>query len=144
MVEIREAVPNDAEAIAELNNLQMGYKISEKDTYERLVKVLASEGNKIFVAVIEGKVVGYVHANDYDLLYFPHMKNIMGIAVNENFKRQGIGHLLLDAVETWARNTNAIGIRLVSGMTRTGAHEFYRHCGFSSNKEQKNFNKMFE
>lgn len=144
MVEIREAVPNDAEAIAELNNLQMGYKISEKDTYERLVKILASEGNKIFVAVIEGKVVGYVHANDYDLLYFPHMKNIMGIAVNENFKRQGIGHLLLDAVETWARNTNAIGIRLVSGMTRTGAHEFYRHCGFSSNKEQKNFNKMFE
>lgn len=144
MVEIREAVPNDAEAISELNNLQMGYKISEKDTYERLIKILASEGNKIFVAVIEGNVVGYVHANDYDLLYFPHMKNIMGIAVNENFKRQGIGHLLMDAVETWARNTNAKGIRLVSGATRTEAHEFYRHCGFSSNKEQKNFNKMFE
>lgn len=139
MVEIREAVPNDAEAISELNNLQMGYKISAKDTYERLIKILASEGNKIFVAVIEGNVVGYVHANDYDLLYFPHMKNIMGIAVNENFKRQGIGHLLMDAVETWARNTNAKGIRLVSGATRTGSHEFYRHCGFSSNKEQKNF-----
>lgn len=72
------------------------------------------------------------------------MKNIMGIAVSENYKRQGIGHLLMEAVETWARNTNAKGIRLVSGVTRTGAHEFYRHCGFSSNKEQKNFNKMFE
>ena len=144
MIEIREAVPNDAKAISELNNLQMGYGISAKDTYERLIKILASEGDKIFVAVIEGNVVGYVHANDYDLLYFPHMKNIMGIAVNENYKRQGIGHLLMEAVETWARNTNVKGIRLVSGVTRTGAHEFYRHCGFSSNKEQKNFNKMFE
>lgn len=49
MIEIREAVPNDAEAISELNNLQMGYGISAKDTYERLIKILASEGDKIFL-----------------------------------------------------------------------------------------------
>lgn len=35
IVEIREAVPNDAEAISELNNLQMGYRLSIKDTYEK-------------------------------------------------------------------------------------------------------------
>ena len=141
MVEIREAVPNDAEAISELNDLQMGYKTSAKDTYERLNNILASEGNKIFVAIIEEKVVGYVHANDYDLIYFPHMKNIMGIAVNHKFKHQGIGRSLMNAVEEWARSTNAVGIRLVSGETRTGAHEFYRHCGFSGDKKQINFIK---
>lgn len=144
MVEIREAVPNDAEAISELNNLQMGYRLSIKETYERLCKILVSEKDKIFVASIEGKVVGYIHANDYDLIYFPHMKNIMGIAVDEKFKRQGIGRLLIDAIETWARNTNAVGIRLVSGTTRTGAHEFYRCCGFGGEKEQINFKKVFD
>lgn len=144
MVEIREAVPNDAEAISELNELQMGYRTSVKDTYERLTGILANKSDKIFVAAIEGNVVGYVHANDYDVIYFPHMKNIMGIAVNEKFKRQGIGRMLINAVEIWARNTNAVGIRLVSGAARTGAHEFYRHCGFGGDKEQINFKKMFD
>lgn len=144
MVNIREAVPNDAEAISELNDLQMGYSLSVKDTYERLCKILASKKDKIFVAAIDGKVAGYVHANDYDVIYFPHMKNIMGIAVDDKFRRQGIGSLLINAVETWARNTNAAGVRLVSGVTRTGAHEFYRHCGFGEEKEQINFKKVFD
>lgn len=144
MVKIREAVPNDAAAISELNDLQMGYSISVKDTYERLVNILANKSNKIFVATIEGNVVGYVHANDYDLIFSPHMKNIMGIAVNEKFKCQGIGRMLINAVEIWARSTNAVGIRLVSGVTRTGAHEFYRHCGFRGDKKQINFKKIFD
>ena len=144
MIEIREAVLSDAEAISELNNSQLGYKFSAKDTYERLLILLASEKDKIFVAAKEGKVVGYVHANDYDLIYFPHMKNIMGIAVNEQFKREGIGRMLISEVETWARNTNAAGIRLVSGATRTEAHGFYRHCGFSGEKNQINFKKMLD
>lgn len=144
MVEIREAVPNDADAISELNDLQMGYKTLAKDTFERLNSILASGRNKIFVATIEGKVVGYVHVNDYDLIYFPHMKNIMGIAVDQKYKRQGIGRALMNAVEEWARSTNAVGIRLVSGETRTGAHEFYRHCGFSGDKKQINLKKMLD
>ncbi len=143
-VEIREAVINDAKAISELNNKQMGYKISAEDTFERLVSILASKRDKIFVAIADENVVGYIHANDYDVLYFPHMKNIMGIAVNEEFKRQGIGRKLIDAVEVWARNTNAVGIRLVSGAARKDAHEFYKHCGFNKNKEQLNFNKIFD
>lgn len=144
MVNIREALPADAKAIAELNALQMGYEASEEDTYKRLAKLLASKGHKIFAAVAEGNVVGYVHANDYDLLYFPHMKNIMGIAVDEKFRRMGIGRMLIEAVEEWAKSTGAAGIRLVSGAARTGAHEFYRHCGFASDKQQVNFKKMFD
>lgn len=144
MVEIREAILTDAEAISELNDLQMGYKLSINETYERLLDILASKKDKVFVVTIAGNVVGYVHANDYDLIYFPHMKNIMGIAVNKKFEGQGIGRMLINAVEVWARNTNAVGLRLVSGATRTGAHEFYRHCGFSGDKEQINFKKIFD
>ena len=91
MVEIREAVPIDAEKICALNNSQMGYDFSSKETYDRLCDILEYKKDKIYVAVVEGNVVRYVHANDYDQLYFPHMKNIMGIAVDERFKRQGIG-----------------------------------------------------
>lgn len=144
MVEIREAVPIDAEAICELNNSQMGYDFSAKETYDRLCDILEYKKDKIYVAVVEGYVVGYVHANDYDLLYFPHMKNIMGIAVDERFERQGIGRMLMEAVEEWARHTGAVGVRLVSGATRIGAHNFYRNCGFIGGKEQINFKKIFD
>lgn len=39
----------------------------------------------------------------------------------------------------WAKETGASGIRLVSGMERSSAHEFYGHCGYNYGKQQLNF-----
>ena len=140
---IREAVESDANAICQLNSTEMGYPFPLDATIGNLSKLLNNPSNKIFVAVLDDSVVGYVHSNDYDLLYAPHMKNIMGIAVSGEYKRQGIGRALLQQIEHWARETGASGIRLVSGAARADAHNFYRSCGFSGNKEQINLKKMF-
>ena len=138
---IREAIESDANAIWQLNCDEMGYQYPLDDTVQNIARLLSSNADKIFVAVSDGLVVGYVHANDYDLIYAPHMKNIMGIAVSGEYKRQGIGRALLQEVEHWALKTGASGIRLVSGATRTDAHAFYRRCGFEGNKEQINLKK---
>lgn len=140
---IREAVPSDANAIWQLNCDEMGYQYPLADTVQNIAKLLSSKADKIYVAVSNNTIVGYVHANDYDLIYAPHMKNIMGIAVSHDYKRKGIGKALLQQVEHWARKTGASGIRLVSGAARTEAHAFYRRCGFEGNKEQVNLKKMF-
>ncbi|MBQ6889820.1 MAG: GNAT family N-acetyltransferase [Oscillospiraceae bacterium] len=140
---IREAVASDAAAIWRLNCSEMGYQYPLDDTAQNITKLLRSSADKIFVAVYDGSVVGYVHANDYDVLYAPHMKNIMGIAVSSEHKQQGIGRALLQQVEHWACKTGAAGIRLVSGASRTDAHEFYRRCGYSGGKEQLNLKKIF-
>lgn len=83
----------------------------------------------------------YVHACDYDVIYFPHMKNIMGIAVSSQCRRLGIGKALLSKIEDWARESGAAGVRLVSGSERTEAHLFYKHCGYNTGKMQLNFKK---
>ena len=140
---IREASSSDATAIWQLNCDEMGYQYSLVDTIQNITKLLSSNSDRIYVAVYDDTIVGYVHANDYDLIYAPHLKNIMGIAVSSKYKRKGIGRALLQQVEHWARETGASGIRLVSGATRTDAHAFYRHCGFEGNKEQINLKKMF-
>lgn len=140
---IREAVESDAYAICQLNSDEMGYQYPLEDTTQNIIKFLSRDTEKIFVATCDGSVVGYVHANDYDLLYAPHMKNIMGIAVSSEYKRRGIGRALLQHIENWARETGASGIRLVSGATRTEAHALYRCCGYEGNKEQINLKKMF-
>ena len=140
-ITIREASHQDAEAIARLNREAMGYDYPAEDTARKLEMILRSDRDKVFVAVAGDHVMGYIHANDYDVLYFPTMKNIMGIAVDSAYRRQGIGKMLLNAVECWAKETGAEGIRLVSGANRIDAHKFYIDCGFEGGKEQRNFKK---
>lgn len=142
-LQIRQCEITDVKAIHDLNLRELGYDYSEDAAKEKIVKLLDSSKDRIYVALIDGNVIGYVHANDYDVIYAPHMKNIMGIAVSSNFRKMGIGKALLDSVEHWARDTGASGVRLVSGATRTGAHEFYHHCGYSGDKKQINLKKCF-
>ena len=139
--EIRECQMDDYESIHKLNCDEMGYRVPIDMTKQKLNQIIKSERDKVFVATVSGTVVGYVHANDYDVIYAPHMKNIMGIAVSSEYKRQGIGKALLFAVEQWAKESGAFAVRLVSGSRRTGAHDFYRHCGYKPEKEQINFKK---
>ena len=139
---IRLAVSRDASALNKLNREEMGYDYQQERTAERLERLLASPVDRIFVAEIGGEAVGYVHAQHYELLYADPMKNIMGIAVSAEHRRKGIGAALLKAVEAWALSDGCAGVRLVSGATRTAAHEFYRRCGYTGGKQQLNFKKM--
>ena len=141
--EIRECLLMDADQIYELNCSEMGYDYPKEETRQRIKDILASEHDKIYVAELDGSVVGYVHANDYNLIYVPAMKNIMGIAVSNKHKRIGIGKALLTAAEAWAKADGAKGVRLVSGETRKEAHMFYEWCGYTGGKHQLNFKKYF-
>lgn len=139
---IRDASPGDAEALARLNRDEMGYDYPVGKTREKLAALLESGKDKILVAELDGQAVGYVHLNDYDLLYAGHMKNIMGIAVDSRCRRMGIGKRLLAAAEGWARESGAEGVRLVSGESRMGAHAFYRSLGYEGDKKQLNLKKL--
>ena len=141
MAVIRDAVLKDAAAIVLLSEREMGYAYPAEKVREQLQLLLSDPSQKILVAERDGEVVGYVHAADYLALYAPMLKNIMGIAVSSQHRRQGIGKALLTAIEDWERETDAKGVRLVSGGTRTEAHAFYRACGYDGGKTQLNFKK---
>lgn len=138
---IRQAAMSDAAAICRLNREEMGYDYPLEGTVELLKLLLAAPADRIFVAELNGEVVGYVHAQHYQVLYAPPMKNILGIAVASAHRREGIGAALLDRVEQWAREEDCKMVRLVSGAARTGAHEFYRRRGYGEGRTQLNFKK---
>lgn len=142
--EIRIAVEADYETIARISRDDLGYDCAPALVREKLRRALQSERERVFVAVCGGEVAGYIHAEDYDVLYFETMKNILGLAVAANHRRKGIGTKLLGAVEDWARETGVRQIRLNSGITRRGAHAFYRANGYTDEKEQKRFIKTLE
>lgn len=141
---IREAVPGDASALARLNAVAMGYDYPEERTAQKLAAILQDRRSRVFVAQLEGKAVGYLHLEDYDLLYADNMKNIMGIAVDPDFRRRGIGRRLLAAGEAWAREQGAKGIRLSSGEGRKEAHAFCRALGYEGSKLQLNLKKQLQ
>lgn len=90
-IQIREGKAEDAYAISELNKNELGYEFEAEKTKEKLSHILNGNRSKLFVAVVQNAVVGYIHAADYDVVYAPHMKDIMGIAVSSKFRRNGIG-----------------------------------------------------
>ncbi|MEL7624974.1 MAG: GNAT family N-acetyltransferase [Clostridiales bacterium] len=140
---IRECRASDYAGIHALNKSAFGYEYPLDKTKERLSVILQRQTDKLFVACIEDKVVGYIHGSDYECTYSDALKNIMAIAVDETYRGNGIGKELLKAVEDWAKECNCCGVRLVSGFNRIGAHEFYLHCGYVDRKDQKNFIKIF-
>jgi len=121
-----------------------GYDYPKEKTEIRLKFILSRSTDKLFVACEGKEVVGYIHGSDYECTYSDSLKNIMAIAVDEKYRGKGIGKLLLESLEKWAVDDGCIGVRLVSGMNREKAHEFYLHCGYNLRKEQKNFIKIFK
>ena len=142
-VTIQIADISHASAITRLSREALGYDYPEEAARRNLSSILDRPSDRVFVALSGGVVVGYVHACDYQVLYAPAMKNIMGIAVDPSHRRKGIGTALLTAVENWARESGAAGVRLVSGASRTQAHQFYRSQGYGDGREQQNFKKLF-
>lgn len=141
VIEIREARLEDYEAITHINKVSLGYDYPAEKTKKNLALLLQKPSQKLIVACVNDKVIGYIHASDYLCTYCDSLKNVMAICVDEQYQGLGAGKKLLQAIEKWAKEDGAVAIRLVSGSYRTGAHAFYKRCGYIENKLQKNFSK---
>lgn len=139
---IRKAQISDAYDIYHINKTSLGYDYDCEKQKKKTEAVLNDDSQVIFVADIENKVVGYIHLANYDVIYADNFKNCLGLAVDNDYKRKGIGSALLSKGEEWAKTHGAVGIRLCSGMEREKAHEFYLSQGYICNKTQKNFKKI--
>lgn len=143
---IRPAKVSDAARITEINGSALGYACNVRDVQSQLVRVLTRPGDRVLVACDEegGEALGFVHAADYETLHSGSQKNIVSLAVDLAYHGQGLGRMLTEAVEAWARACGCNAVRLVSSFARTGAHAFYLRCGYRLRKEQKNFIKELE
>lgn len=142
-MKIRSAMEQDTQGIFRLNQA-FGFEYPLEATTKKLRAAIADPGQCVLVAEEENGVLsGYIHLQNYDTLYFPHMKNILGLIVLPEYRKRGIASMLLAEAETWAKDTGAAGIRLDSGAERTPAHACYRKAGYAERKLHKNFIKLF-
>ena len=140
---VRQATTEDAEDICEISSDDLGYPCDAGLVRSKL-EGLDAKREAVFVALLDGKCIGYIHVERYDVLYFEPMANILGIAVRRECQAGGAGTALLSAAENWAKELGIGLMRVTSGATRTGAHAFYKARGYEEKKLQKNFNKRLD
>lgn len=96
----------------------------------------------IFVAVVPRVgVVGWIGVALHESLTDSGRADIQGLVVEDEYRGNGIGQLLVDAAENWARRRGCTSMRLVSNVVRERAHEFYKRLGYEILKTQHAFKK---
>jgi GNAT superfamily N-acetyltransferase len=126
-----------------LLNQELGYLLPIEKVKKRISFITENTEDTILVAEQDNEVIGYIHGSPYELLYLDSLVDILGFVVKEKFRNTGIGSLLINNLENWARENGYSGIRLVSGYERLNAHKFYQSHGYINRKDQKNFIKIF-
>jgi GNAT superfamily N-acetyltransferase len=116
---------------------------SEDKVQERIELIIRNTKDIIFVCELSGEVIGYIHGSPYELLFSDSLINVLGFIVKKKYRNMGVGSMLIDRLEYWAKSNNISGIKLLTHPIRVDAHRFYEQRGYIYTKNQKNYLKSF-
>jgi GNAT superfamily N-acetyltransferase len=137
---VREATDDDVDALASLST-QLGYPADAATMRDRLHRVQSQRIGCVFVAVDDGKVLGWTHVVERLHLEDPPFAEIAGLIVDEHARGARIGASLLRTAESWARDRGLERMRVRSNVIRERAHRFYDREGYAQLKRQVVFEK---
>jgi GNAT superfamily N-acetyltransferase len=138
-VVIRPAQSSDTTAILQLTR-QLGYEVDETAASARLSRILTRRDQQVLVASAD-EIVGWIHVLLSEYVESDAAAVIGGLVVDRSHRRQGVGRLLVEGAEAWARRESCSIVRLQSSSTRADAHRFYEGLGYTNIKTQYSFVK---
>ena len=148
---IRLAQESDLKAIIELATEMVLHSVSPYrsvpaqqirqyrfEDMQTLRDIYAAEQSGVFVAEIEGRVVGHliVVAQQRDSSTGMAQAWIYDVSVAAGFWGKGIGQALMEQAETFARQHGMLAIGLGVTLSNQRALEFYRHQGYLEERVQ--------
>ena len=142
---LRSLKATDVASICEINKEALGYSFNLEDTASQLAK-LSQDSHHYLLGFEDSSshvLLGYVHAEVYESLYSKPGFNILALAVLPQMQGKGIGKTLLQGLEQEAKGREYQFIRLNSADHRLGAHAFYEKVGYTCDKVQKRFIRVF-
>lgn len=138
---VRLATAEHTERIASLC-AQLGYPASPGQIERRITRILQDRSHAVYVAERPNRsVVGWVHVCARDSLVADGQAEIEHLVVDEEYRRHGIGQLLVEQAERWACEKGCQAICVRSNVVREGAHSFYEKIGYAAVKTQRAFRK---
>ncbi len=137
---VRNATLADAAQVARLS-AQLGYPEHPDVFAARLQRVLSLPEHAVFVAVDGDDVLGFIAGERRLMIETGERVEIVALVVDERARRRGVGHVLLAAVEQWARQIGLHDLIVRSNVTRLESHPFYEGAGFEHAKTQHVYRK---
>ena len=141
-VKIREAAPSDAEQIiAYVNRLseepdsnieispgEFNRTVEEEAVF--LAEFARSENSVFLIAEVDNQIVGVLNCKGNTRMAIRHAVTL-GMSVDQDWRRQGIGSQLMAKAITWAKNTNIVSrIELAVFARNKKAIALYQKFGF--------------
>lgn len=129
-MDIRRNDPSALPAFAELNIAWIKelhhVEPSDQYMYDHPESYITGR-DSVFSLHIEGEVAGVCALKEDESGAFELTK----MAVNPNFRGQGVGKILMDTVEGYAKNTLGLNhIYLISNTVNAAAIRLYKRCGW--------------
>jgi ribosomal protein S18 acetylase RimI-like enzyme len=134
-IEVREATIEDAAGIQKLAR-ELAETVGdtppvEETVRERLEELLNTSSSRVLVVENGRGVVGAVSVwIKPDLAHGDTVVEVPMLVVAEDYRRNGVGRLLMEEVRTVASEHGASLIELVATTTNVAAREFYHSLGF--------------
>jgi ribosomal protein S18 acetylase RimI-like enzyme len=125
---VRDARPTDVAAVHRL----IGQLADAPDeaAFRARFGVLATDGHRIIVAEVEGKVVGVLHMFERPALEKPCEAVVQALVVDSEARSSGVGEALMREAEAWAQSRKLPAVSLYSRDDRKRAHAFYERIGY--------------
>lgn len=141
----RKATPKDVEGLEPVM-LVISSKMGERERVSQMIEAMGRDPQK-YLLVAEDTETGELLGSLFGLCFEDICEDcrpillVENVAVLEKCQGMGIGRLMFEEIERWAREEwNAHYEILASGLNRHGAHKFYNRLGF---EEVKGFKKHF-
>jgi len=126
--------------VEELHRLNASWKfkkpepIFSEEYYEKLIN---DENCMFFLAKDENEIVGYSIAYKKEVSDIPVLKNrkwihIDDLSVKSNQRKKGIGSIIMEEIENWAKKNNINEIELNVWLFNTNAINFYEKKGYEA------------
>ena len=129
-VRIAASVPFDAQHAA--GNVHVDGRLGD-----------AAPDRAFLVAVVPRVgVVGTATVSERPALLAVRRAEIESVVVEDEYRGNGIGALLVQAAEAWARRRGCTTVRLLSNVVRERAHRFYGRLGYDVLKTEHVFQKQ--
>lgn len=135
---IRAANAGDSAEIARLAG-ELGYPTPPEEISVRLQSLLKQPNHFIAVAAAEGKkkLLGWIAGEERALLVATSQIEVMGLVVDHEARRLGVGQALIGALERWANEARGMDYVVVrSNVVRAESHPFYERLGYRRKKSQ--------
>lgn len=133
---IRIATIADAKEVSKLS-VQFGYPTSVCDTINNIRGIAKDENQIIFVAELNGVLVGWIQLQKRIMVIASPFVEIVGLIVEEKHRCRNIGRSLVQEGMRWAQDDNIQSLRVRSNASREESHGFYKAIGFREVKMQK-------